>query len=133
MVPLCKKCHNEVHYGSLVIKGYIDTSNGVKLDYCYIPVSSGTSSDESSDTISNPVSEVMSNTHKTNSSEISSSSNLQCNRKKYNADQIDIINSLKEIAKTAKITKKRACELLEKKHQISISIGTLSKVWNGAY
>ena len=31
LVPLCKKCHNDVHYGSLVINGYIDTSNGVKL------------------------------------------------------------------------------------------------------
>ncbi len=36
LVSLCKKCHNEVHNGQLIINGYIQTSNGVKLDYKYI-------------------------------------------------------------------------------------------------
>jgi DNA mismatch repair protein MutS len=33
LVPLCEKCHNDVHNGILEIKGYITTTTGVKLDY----------------------------------------------------------------------------------------------------
>ena len=36
LVPLCKKCHNDVHSGNLNINGWIQTSNGIKLDYNYI-------------------------------------------------------------------------------------------------
>ena len=35
LVPLCKSCHNKVHSNLIVINGYIQTSNGVKLDYFY--------------------------------------------------------------------------------------------------
>ena len=30
LVTLCKKCHDEVHNGSLEVRGYIQTSEGVK-------------------------------------------------------------------------------------------------------
>ena len=33
LVQLCHNCHHEVHHGSLIIKGYIDTSEGRKLDF----------------------------------------------------------------------------------------------------
>ena len=33
LVQLCHTCHHEVHHGSLVIRGYKDTSEGRKLDY----------------------------------------------------------------------------------------------------
>lgn len=33
LVQLCHKCHHEVHHGTLVIKGYIDTSEGRTLDF----------------------------------------------------------------------------------------------------
>ena len=33
LVQLCHKCHHEVHHGELVIKGYIDTTEGRKLDF----------------------------------------------------------------------------------------------------
>ena len=36
LVPLCKKCHDNVHNGNLEINGYVQTSNGIKLDYHYI-------------------------------------------------------------------------------------------------
>jgi DNA mismatch repair protein MutS len=36
LVPLCKTCHNSVHNDNLVIDGYVQTSNGVKLDYHYL-------------------------------------------------------------------------------------------------
>jgi DNA mismatch repair protein MutS len=36
LVSLCKECHNSVHNGNLEINGYVQTSNGVKLDYEYL-------------------------------------------------------------------------------------------------
>ena len=33
LVILCKECHNKVHHGGLEIRGYIETSEGVKLDW----------------------------------------------------------------------------------------------------
>ena len=33
LVQLCHTCHHEVHHGGLVIKGYRDTSEGIRLDY----------------------------------------------------------------------------------------------------
>ena len=36
LVPLCNECHLKVHHNNLLIKGYINTSEGIKLDYCYI-------------------------------------------------------------------------------------------------
>ena len=36
LVPLCKKCHMNVHNGNLDIYGYTQSSDGIKLDYKYI-------------------------------------------------------------------------------------------------
>jgi len=33
LVALCKDCHNKVHDNIIIINGYIQTSNGIKLDY----------------------------------------------------------------------------------------------------
>ena len=33
LVPLCIKCHNDVHHNKLIINGYKQTSNGVILDF----------------------------------------------------------------------------------------------------
>jgi DNA mismatch repair protein MutS len=36
LIGLCKKCHADVTYHRLEIKGYIQTSDGIKLDYHYL-------------------------------------------------------------------------------------------------
>jgi DNA mismatch repair protein MutS len=36
LVPLCEECHNSVHHGKLVIRGFLDTSKGPKLDFEYL-------------------------------------------------------------------------------------------------
>lgn len=33
LVPLCKSCHQKVTYGSMIIRGWVNTSEGVYLDY----------------------------------------------------------------------------------------------------
>ena len=35
LIVLCSKCHNEVHYGNLIIDKYYDTSNGPILEWYY--------------------------------------------------------------------------------------------------
>lgn len=39
LVVLCQKCHDMVDNGKLIINGYIDTSNGRKLDYNFSRIS----------------------------------------------------------------------------------------------
>ena len=36
LVPLCKDCHKKTTYGNLIIDGWIQTSEGIKLKYEYI-------------------------------------------------------------------------------------------------
>ena len=36
LVQLCVNCHYQVHHNNLVIKGYKQTSEGIKLDYEYV-------------------------------------------------------------------------------------------------
>ena len=36
LVQLCERCHNSVHNNNLMIKGYVQTSNGLELDYKYL-------------------------------------------------------------------------------------------------
>ncbi len=36
IVPLCKKCHNQVHSNQIVIRGYRETYAGVELDYTLV-------------------------------------------------------------------------------------------------
>jgi DNA mismatch repair protein MutS len=35
LVALCEKCHHDVHHGKLEINGYINTTDGIELDYKY--------------------------------------------------------------------------------------------------
>lgn len=37
LVPLCKRCHRKIDTGELVIRGYLETSEGLKLDYTITP------------------------------------------------------------------------------------------------
>ena len=36
LVPLCEKCHLNVHHGNLIISGYLDTTEGRKLDFNFL-------------------------------------------------------------------------------------------------
>ena len=103
IVVLCKEHHDMVHYGNLVIKGYIPTTSGITLEY------------EFND----------------NSSE-DSSSKKHTSRKKYNNEQIimikDLANTLKDNKEYIKILK---YEL--KKKNITISNKILNKILNNDY
>lgn len=33
LIPLCKECHNKVHEGTLVIRGFVMTSDGLEINY----------------------------------------------------------------------------------------------------
>ena len=36
LVPLCKECHDKVHNKGIEINGYIQTSDGIELDFKYL-------------------------------------------------------------------------------------------------
>ena len=36
LIPLCKSCHNDVTHERLIIRGYLETNEGLKLDYEYV-------------------------------------------------------------------------------------------------
>ena len=36
LVQLCVDCHYKVHHGNLIIKGYVQTSDGIQLDYKHV-------------------------------------------------------------------------------------------------
>lgn len=46
LVPLCKKCHNQVHSNQIVIRGYRETSAGVELDYTLVSETEKQSADK---------------------------------------------------------------------------------------
>ena len=103
LVPLCKKCHNEVHNGSLIINGYIQTSNGVKLDYSYMSK------------------EVL---------ESKKAKNKKLSEDQLHIiNEFNLINK----TKTTKITQRQALIYLEKTHSIKISTTTYNKVIKGTY
>lgn len=92
LVPLCKKCHNEVHHGTLTILGYIETSNGIKLNYRY--------------------------------------NNEKVKPRKKFSDKVDFI---KKLYSEQNVSYDTCRKLLEKNHDIEISIGTLKKIIIGTY
>jgi DNA mismatch repair protein MutS len=103
LVPLCKKCHNEVHNGSLEISGYVQTSDGIKLDYKYL------------------TKEVV---------EVKKSKGKKLSEEQI--EIINEFNELNKI-KTIKIKQKEALIYLEKTHDIKISMATYSKIIKGKY
>ena len=100
---MCKKCHNEVHNGSLEINGYVQTSDGIKLDYKYL------------------TKEVV---------EVKKSKNKKL--KEDQIEIINEFNELNK-NKTIKITQREALIYLEKTHDIKMSISTYSKIIKGKY
>ena len=103
LVPLCKKCHNEVHNGSLEISGYLQTSDGIKLDYKYL----------TKDVV-----------------EVKKSKNKKLTEEQI--EIINEFNELNK-TKTIKITQREALIYLEKTHAIKISTSTYSKIIKGKY
>ena len=103
LVPLCKKCHNEVHNGSLEISGYIQTSDGIKLDYKYLTKEVLTINKSKSKKLSEDQIEIIKEFNELNKS------------------------------KTIKIKQREALIYLEKTHDIKMSISTYTKVIKGNY
>jgi hypothetical protein len=102
-VPLCKKCHNEVHNGSLEISGYIQTSDGIKLDYNYLTKEVLTIKKSKGKKLTEDQIEIIKEFNELNKS------------------------------KTIKIKQREALIYLEKTHDIKMSISTYTKVIKGHY
>lgn len=108
LVVLCKKHHDEVHYGDLEIIGYKDTITGKELEYKY------------------------NNDHNSEISDITEQTIIKKGKKKYNEEQIKIIMSIVEKSKGQIESIKYIRSELQK---IGINIGrqTLTSIINGKY
>jgi DNA mismatch repair protein MutS len=139
LVPLCKDCHNSVHHGGIDIFGFKMTSNGVALDWVR-KNSANLNVNSSSVNSTNK-----NNTNENNNSQSQNSENdeiiiksslgtsvkvKQISKKKYSDEQI---NTILEIEKNHKTSKKAKCEWLEKNHSIKISPSTYNKIIKGEY
>lgn len=106
IVILCKEHHDMVHYGNLVIKGYVPTTIGINLDYEFI----------------------------NQSIDINKNSDLEHkrSRKKYDSEQILII---KDLANTLKDNKEylKVLKFELKKRDIIVSLKVLNMIINDTY
>jgi len=122
IVVLCKKHHDMVHYGNLVIKGYVPTTIGINLDYEFVNQEIEYEEDNNN------------NSNKDNSNKDNSNKDIEYrkSRKKYNQEHILIIKDLAEILKDNKeYLKVLKSEL--KKRNIIISSKVLNMILNNTY
>ena len=113
LIVLCKECHHKVHHNELIIKGYIETSNGRKVDYKE----------------NNELIEVTSDSNESSDSEyIKVSPKKKQNKKKYKNDEIARVLELKN-----KKSQKNAKKILKDKYNMNVSIRTIKKIWDNNY
>ena len=112
LVVLCKKHHDEVHYGNLEINGYIETTKGKKLIY-------------NSETKNANEDEYLNLT-------IKESVNKNKSKKKYNEEQINLIKKMSDELKDQKQHMKILLLELKKKN-IIISSKTVNQICNNTY
>ena len=103
LVPLCKKCHDAVHNGNLRIDGYLQTSEGISLDYKFLE--------------EEKLQEKKQNRKKYDDKQIAIIKGLK--------------NTQSE--SKIKLSQKYIINKLLTEHQISISSSTLKKIWNNKY
>lgn len=122
LVSLCKSCHNKVHHGGIDIFGYKMTSNGVALDWVNVTEAPLDTNDNAND---NDVYKVVKSTLGTKV-EVKTKGK----KKKYSTEQIETIINVNRDHKTSK---KAICDYLESKHGIKISTSTMNKIVKGDY
>lgn len=116
LVILCKKHHDEVHYGNLFIEGYSDTINGRELSYKYI--------DCNTDEIISEITEE--STHNINKIK-------KQNRKKYNENDISLVKIIAEKAHGQINFIKFISNEFMKEKGVSISKQTIEKILSNSY
>jgi DNA mismatch repair protein MutS len=132
LVVLCKKHHDEVHYGNLDIIGYRDTITGKELEYQYNDIMDS----KSNSTYDNDdISDITDYTKKTknleNLEELKSIVSKK-SKKKYNDEHIKLIMSIVEKSKGQVESIKYIISEL-KKFDINISRQTLTSIIKGNY
>ena len=146
LVVLCKKHHDEVHYGNLKIFGYKETINGKELDYIYDTnndkenniynsnITYNISNSDNSNIINNNIIHELTdeNTEISDITEETNKKNKSNGKKKYNQDQIKTIMDVVEKSKGQVETIKYIRAELKK---IDIVIGrqTLTSIIKGTY
>jgi len=140
LVVLCKTHHDEVHYGNLEIYGYKNTSNGRELDYKYIQEKDDLCNDQCNDPCNDPCNDALYNAKNDakkedidiNEEKIINKKNIN-SRKKYNEEQIEMIQKMFDELKDYKEPIKVLIQELKKEKNINISAKMVSKICNNEY
>ena len=103
LVPLCKKCHDQVHNGNLIIDGYLQTSEGITLDFKFLEAEK--------------IKEKKQKRKKYSDKQIAVIKEFQN----------------QSLESKIKLSQKYIINKLLTEHQISISSSTLKKIWNDSY
>ena len=145
LVPLCKSCHNNVHNGGLKIFGFKMTSNGVILDWVDVNKPKEGVEGEAPAHFEAPApAQTEASLHTEAPAPASEPSSIvvesslgtpievktKGKKKKYSPLQIQTIINVNREHKTSK---KAMCEYLESKHGIKISTNTMNKIVKGEY
>jgi DNA mismatch repair protein MutS len=125
LVVLCKKHHDEVHYGNLYIDGYKDTITGKILSYKYID-------SESIEAEPNENSEPIETTENKETVE-TIKKNQKTSKKKYNDMDIELIKIIAEKAKGQIDFIKFISNGYMKEKGVNISKRTIEKMLNDNY
>lgn len=137
LVVLCKKHHDEVHYGNLVIKGYKDTLKGRVLEYEYEKEEINKQEKQYSEKIQN---EIISEDNSVETVETNENINLlkvittKINKnKKYGDEDIMIIKDLSKKSFGLIDPYKYIVSEFNKKKGIKITKKTIDKIINNEY
>lgn len=114
LVVLCKKCHVDVHNDKIIIDGYIETSDGILLNY-----KNNNIKNSEVDNSVNSVGEIDS---------IGETVVGVKSRKKFDDKKISIIKKYNVNNPSLKYVKNEL-----KKQNIKISVGTIKKIFNNNY
>ena len=109
LTALCEECHHKVHNNSIIIYGYIMTSEGIKLKYDNINIINNTININNNNIINN------NNTININ------------NNTKYDKEIIDYVLGLKESVKKYA----EASRIIKNNKNINMTTKYIKKIWEG--
>jgi DNA mismatch repair protein MutS len=133
LVPLCEKCHDDVHDGKINISGYIETSSGKKLNVEKIDLIDIEKDDIDID-IDDSESQSESESYSDSDVIIITKKNkmhysIRSKRKKYGKKDINKINKFKSDG----LSLLKAKRLIKDKYGLNVGTATIKKIWENSY
>ena len=129
LVPLCKSCHHKAHHDEIEIKGYIETSNGIVLDYSEI---NNSDNDNDNDNClvkhDNKKSDIIRVSGTRGMKKYIKIDDKKNRKKKFSKEEIKKVQRLRN-----KYSQTKAKQILSEKYEINMSVRVISQIWKNNY